>query len=165
MPRVIRFGLPTVLLLSGILAIGVARGGAQQATPTPEIVDRSFETLGLVPDLSLAPGLTLQLERYIWMPGVLTSMHTHAAETDIMYIQSGEIAWSVEGGEAQITRATVDGTPGPTETLSPGAEATLRAGDSVVFDYTGGMLHQGRVVGNVAVVMLVAYVYDPSKQT
>jgi hypothetical protein len=165
MHRFVRFGLPAVLLVSGFLAIGTAHGGAQQATPTPELVNRTFETLGIATNTSMAPGLTLELERYTWMPGVVTSMHTHPAEIDIMYIQSGAIAWSVEGGEAQITRAIVDGTPGPSETLTPGAEVTLRAGDSVVFDYTSGMLHQGRVVGDAPAVMLVAYLVDPTKQS
>jgi hypothetical protein len=32
-------------------------------------------------------------------------MHTHPAEIEILYIQSGEIAWAVENGEAQITLA------------------------------------------------------------
>jgi hypothetical protein len=91
-------------------------------------------------------------------------MHTHPAEIDIMSIQSGEIAWTVENGEARITRAARDGQPGPSETLSPGTEATLHAGDTVVFDYTAGLRHQGRVVGEAPAVMLVAHIHDPSKQ-
>jgi oxalate decarboxylase/phosphoglucose isomerase-like protein (cupin superfamily) len=109
--------------------------------------------------------MTLKLERYTWMPGQVTEMHTHPAEIDIMYVQSGEIAWSVENGEAQITRATRDGTPGASETLTPGTEATLHAGDVVVFDYTNGLQHRGRVAGDAPAVMLVAYIYDPSKQS
>jgi hypothetical protein len=92
-------------------------------------------------------------------------MHTHPGEIDIMYMQSGEIAWSVENGEGQITRTTVDGQPGLSETLSPGAEVTLHAGDAAVFDYTQGLQHQGRVVGDAPAVMLVAYVFDPTKQS
>jgi hypothetical protein len=165
MHHIVRFVLSVALIISGLLAIGAARGEAQEATPTPEVVDRTFETLGIASDFALAPGMTLQFERYTWMPGVVTSMHTHPGEIDIMYIQSGAIAWSVEGGEAQITRATVSGSPKSHETLAPGAEATLRAGDSVVFDYTSGMLHQGRVSGDAPAVMLVAYLFDPKKQS
>jgi hypothetical protein len=158
---------PFVTLLFAVVMLGASThpGQAQEATPTPEIINRTFETLGIVDDLSLAPGLTLQLERYTWLPGVVTEMHTHPGEIDIMYVQSGEIAWSVENGEGQITRATMDGAPRPSETLTAGAEATLHAGDSVVFDYTSGLLHQGRVVGDAPAVMLVAYVFDPSKQS
>lgn len=157
-------GFPIVLIALALMTAGTGRGRAQEATPAPEVVNRTFETLGVVENLSLAPGLTLQLERYTWLPGVVTEMHTHPAEVDIMYVQSGEIAWSVEDGEAQVTRAAVDGTPGPSVTLAPGAEVMLRAGDAVVFDYTNGLRHHGRVVGEAPVVMLVAYVYDPSKQ-
>jgi quercetin dioxygenase-like cupin family protein len=154
-----------VLIAIMMLSLTAHQSWAQEATPTPEIINRTFETLGIVEDLALAPGMTLQLERYTWMPGQITEMHTHPAEIDIIYVQSGEIAWSVENGEAQITRATVDGNPGPSETLSPGAEVTLHAGDSVVFDYTAGLRHQGRVVGDAPAVMLVTYVFDPTKQS
>jgi hypothetical protein len=112
-----------------VVGAGNTPSRAQESTPTPEVINRTFENLGLVEDLSLAPGMALQLERYTWLPGVITQMHTHPAEIDIMYVQSGEIAWSVENGEAQITRAARDGQPSPTETLAPGAEATLHAGD------------------------------------
>ena len=100
--------LSVLTLLLAILMLGASTHAsqAQEATPTPEIINRTFETLGIVNDLSLAPGLTLQLERYTWLPGVVTEMHTHPGEIDIMYVQSGEIAWSVENGEGQITRAT-----------------------------------------------------------
>jgi hypothetical protein len=154
-----------ILIVISILAAKPLDSRAQDATATPEIINRTFENLGLVTDLSLAPGMALQLERYTWLPGVVTAMHTHPAEIDIMYIQSGEIAWSVENGEAQITRAAHDGQPGTTETLAPGADVTLHAGDTVVFDYTKGLQHQGRVVGEAPAVMLVAHIHDPSKQS
>ena len=102
----------TILIVISILAANPHDSRAQDATATPEIINRTFENLGLVTDLSLAPGMALQLERYTWLPGVVTAMHTHPAEIDILYIQSGEIAWSVENGEAQITRAAQDGQPG-----------------------------------------------------
>jgi hypothetical protein len=156
------FAVVTVVLVVGT---SITPGRAQEASPTPEVINRTFENLGLVEDLSLAPGMALQLERYTWLPGVITEMHTHPAEIDIMYIQSGEIAWSVENGEAQITRAARDGQASPPETLAPGAETTLHAGDTVIFDYTTGLQHQGRVVGEAPAVMLVAHIHDPSKQT
>ena len=153
------------LIVIATLAANPHGSRAQDATATPEIINRTFENLGLVTDLSLAPGMALQLERYTWLPGVVTAMHTHPAEIDIMYIQSGEIAWSVEGGEAQITRAARNGQPATTETLAPGADATMHTGDTVVFDYTQGLQHQGRVVGEAPAVMLVAHIHDPSKQS
>ena len=164
MRRIRIFGLLT-MLIAVVSGVSTPQSRAQEATPTPEIINRTFETLGITSDLSLAPGLTLQLERYTWLPGVVTEMHTHPGEIDIMFVQSGEIAWSVEGGEAQVTRASIDGLPGATETLTPDAAVTLHAGDSVVFDYTSGLLHQGRVIGGAPAVMLVAYVVDPTKQS
>ena len=165
MRRLRLLSIATLLLTILFLGASSDPGRAQEATPTPEIINRTFETLGTTENVSLAPGMTLELARYTWLPGVVTEMHTHPAEIDIMYVQSGEIAWSVEGGDARITRAAVDGAPGSVETLAPGAEVTLRSGDSVVFDYTSGLRHRGRVVGEAPAVMLVAYVYDPSKQS
>jgi hypothetical protein len=161
LPLLSVFAIVAVVFVTGA---SPAPTHAQESSPTPEVINRTFESLGLVEDLSLAPGMALQLERYTWLPGVITEMHTHPAEIDIMYIQSGEIAWSVENGEAQITRAARDGQPGPSETLAPGAETTLHAGDTVTFDYTAGLQHQGRVVGEAPAVMLVAHIHDPSKQ-
>jgi quercetin dioxygenase-like cupin family protein len=161
LPLLSVFAIVAVVFVTGA---STAPSHAQDSSPTPEVINRTFENLGLVEDLSLAPGMALQLERYTWLPGVITEMHTHPAAIDIMSIRSGEIAWAVENGEAQITRAARDGQPGPTATLSPGAEATLHAGDTVIFDYTAGLWHQGRVVGEAPTVMLVAHIRDPSKQ-
>lgn len=165
MQRLYHLSMFAIVAVVVVIGASTAPSQAQEGTPTPEIINRTFENLGMVDDLSLAPGMTLQLERYTWLPGVITEMHTHPAEIDIMFIQSGEIAWSVENGEAQITRAARDGQPGPNETLSPGEEATLHAGDTVIFDYTTGLRHQGRVVGEAPAVMLVAHIHDPSKQS
>ena len=116
-------------LILAIVVVGLGasapRTSAQEATPAPEIINRTFENLGHTSDVSLASGMTLQLERYTWLPGVVTEMHTHPGEVDIIYVQSGEIDWSVENGEAQITRAAVDGTPGASETLQPGAAGAV----------------------------------------
>jgi hypothetical protein len=159
--------LGCILITIAIVALGTgaARTAAQDATPAPEIINRTFENLGHTSDASLAPGMTVQLERYTWLPGVVTEMHTHPGEIDIMFVQSGEIAWSVEQGEAQITRAAMNATPGASEPLPPGAAVTLHAGDTVIFDYTTGLQHQGRVIGDAPAVMLVAELFDPSKQT
>jgi hypothetical protein len=159
--------LTSFVLLIGLLAGGgsLLRADAQDATapvPTSWGVP-GFETLSDITDPSLAPGMTLELGRLTWEPGFTIAMHTHPA-IDAIYVLSGSVAWSVEDGTAQVTRATVAGTPGPTETLEAGGEAVLELGDAITFDYPKtGMYHGARVVGDAPVVMLLATLYDPSK--
>jgi hypothetical protein len=123
-----------------------------------------FETLGDLADPSLAPGMVLELGRLTWEPGYTIEMHTHPA-IDVIYGLSGEVAWSIEDGTAEVTRAAVAGTPVPAETLEPGAEAVIGPGDSITFDYPKtGMYHAARVVGDAPAVMLLATIYDPSQE-
>jgi hypothetical protein len=152
------------MLAFTLLGNGAISGGAQEATAVPRTTgDRVHEVLGALDNPSLAPGMLLELDRFTWMPGFSIQLHTHPCN-DIYYVASGEIAWSVENGETQIQRAAVDGTPGPTETLMPGTEAILRAGDSIVFDYPPtNLLHAAHVVGEAPVVMFVAGVCDPNQ--
>jgi uncharacterized cupin superfamily protein len=122
-----------------------------------------WEVLGSATDFGVAPGLTLELARFTWMPGYAQTLHTHNA-VDVVYVLSGEVAWRVEGGEALVIRPATSGTPTPPETLASGEEALLGAGDAIVFDYGYQQLwHAGRTVGNAPVVMLFADLYDPTK--
>ncbi len=158
--------LLAVIVLTGFVVGGsFLRAGAQDSTapiPTDWGVP-GFEVLSAQNDLSLAPGMSLELGRLTWEPGFTIDLHTHPA-IDAIYVFSGSVAWSVANGTAQVTRATVAGTPGPTEALEAGGEAVLEPGDAIAFDYPKtGMDHGARVVGEVPVVMLLATLYDPSQ--
>lgn len=155
--------LAAVVALAGVAA-AVGRGAEASAQDAPPVVsDPVWEVLGSATDFEVAPGLTLELARFTWMPGYAQDLHTHNA-LDVVYVLSGEVAWRVEGGEAVVVRPAVAGTPTPPETLAPGAEAVLGVGDAIVFDYGFQRLwHAGRTVGNAPVVMLFADLYDPSK--
>jgi hypothetical protein len=140
-----------------------AAQGAGESVPSDWGVP-GFETLGDLADPSLAPGMVLELGRLTWEPGYTIAMHTHPA-IDVIYGLSGEVAWSIEDGAAEVTRPAVDGTPVPVETLEPGAEAVVGPGDSITFDYPKtGMYHAARVVGDSPAVMLLATIYDPSQE-
>jgi hypothetical protein len=162
--------IPTAVVVLAIAILGAGgsflRADAQDATaPVPSNWGvPGFETLSDLNDPSLAPGMVLELGRLTWEPGFTIAMHTHPGANDAGYILSGSVAWSIDKGTAEVTRATVDGTPGPVETLEPGGEAVLEAGDSITFDYPKmDQMHAARVVGDVPVVMLLATIYDPSK--
>jgi hypothetical protein len=158
----------TILLafvLVAVMGLSATTVLAQDATaPIPSAWGvPGFETLSTISDPSLAPGMVLELGRLTWEPGFTIEMHTHPA-TDAIYVLSGSVAWSIENGTAEVKRAMIDGTPGPTEVLQPGGEVVLEAGDAITFDYAKtDMLHAARVVGDAPVVMLLATIYDPSK--
>jgi hypothetical protein len=151
-----------VAALAGLAGTGLARSPAR-AQDAPAVSEPVWETLGIATDLWLAPGITMELARFTWMPGYAQELHTHNA-VDIVYVLSGEVAWRIEHGEAPLVRAPVAGTPAPPETLASGAEAILGPGDAIVFDYGAQQLwHAGRTVGNAPVVMVFANLYDPTK--
>jgi hypothetical protein len=131
-----------------------------QDAPVSEPV---WETLGIAKDLWLAPGMTMELARFTFMPGYAQKIHTHTG-VDVIGVLSGEVAWRVEQGEAAVFRTPAEGTPTSTEKLPDGGEAILGAGDAIVFDYgEQEVWHAGRSVGSAPVVMLFANLYDPSK--
>ena len=146
--------------------VGRRSRAAAQAAGEPVPSDwgvPGFETLGDLADPSLAPGMVLELGRLTWEPGFTIAMHTHPA-IDVIYVLSGEVAWSVEDGAAEVTRAAVAGTPVPAEALEPGGEAVVGPGDAITFDYPKtGLYHAARVVSDVPVVMLLATIYDPNQ--
>jgi uncharacterized cupin superfamily protein len=151
-----------VAALAGLAGAGLSRSSASAQDP-PTVSEPVWETLGMATDLWLAPGMTMELARFTWMPGYAQKIHTHNA-VDVVYVLSGEVAWRVENGEAPIVRAQAAGTPAPAETLASGSEAILGPGDAIVFDYGAQeMWHAGRTVGNAPVVMFFADLYDPSK--
>jgi quercetin dioxygenase-like cupin family protein len=157
-----------VVLAIAILGAGGSflRADAQDATaPIPSNWGvPGFETLSDLHDPSLAPGMVLELGRLTWEPGFTIAMHTHPNANDAAYVLSGSVAWSIDKGTAEVTRATVAGTPGPVEILQPGGEVVLEAGDAITFAYPRiDQMHAARVVGDEPVVMLIATIYDPSK--
>jgi hypothetical protein len=151
-----------VAVLAGLAGAGLSRSSVR-AQDSPAVSEPVWETLGIATDLWLAPGMTMELARFTWMPGYAQELHTHNA-VDVVYVLSGEVAWGVENGEAPIMRTSVAGTPAPAETLATGSEAVLGPGDAIVFDYGAQEVwHTGRTVGNAPVVMFFANLYDPSK--
>jgi quercetin dioxygenase-like cupin family protein len=85
-----------------------------------------------------APGQLLQLQRVTIAPHFQLPVHIHPG-MQAAWISSGVLHYVVVDGEALVTRAPVNGTPGPTETLTDGSETDLRPGDSIV--ETEGLIH------------------------
>ena len=122
--RMTRFEAMTAVAALGSLAatLGTTRSVLAQAV-SPGSTDPVWETLGIAQDLWLAPGMTLELARFTFMPGYEQEIHTHTG-VDVIGVLSGEVAWRVEHGEATVFRAPVAGAGG-----GPGDGARWGGGD------------------------------------
>ncbi len=150
------FGRPAAILVvvAFFAVVAIARGDAQQATPTatPAVSSQILGT-GLPP---AAPGETLYLYRAMIEPGARIVPHTHPG-TQVASIVAGELTYTVIQGEVTVTRAASGGTPGPTEHVMSGQEVVLRPGDSLVEQI--GMIHQARNDGGETVVILISSLF------
>ena len=145
-------GLALVLTVGAyFVAAAIARSDAWQETPTaPPAV--SSQILGTGPALT-ASDHTRYLYQVTVEPGAHISLHVHPG-TQVASIAAGELTYPVLHGEAQVTRASRDGTPGPVERATSGQEVVLRPGDWLAEQ--AGTIHQARNAGNEPVVILIS---------
>ena len=147
----------TVLsLVLGLVAVAVgagrAAGGAQRATAT------AISSVGVgggpvgSGEPEAAPGHILSLRRGIFEPGGIVPLHHHPGAL-VLWIEAGELTYIVSEGEAEVTRAGTDETPGPTERFGPGTETVLKPGDAV---FEQGVVHVSRNDGGEPVVLWIA---------
>lgn len=120
------------------------------ATPAPVLVTRSV-LVQAIP--AAAPGHDLQLVRYVIEPGAKLPAHTHPG-TQIAWIDSGELTYSVVDGSITVQRGTADGEPDAIETLTSGQTTVLKPGDAVI--ETEGMVHFGENQTDQQVVILAS---------
>lgn len=125
---------------------------AQDATPAPTgAVGVTIQMLGLGPTTA-APGLELTLRRTVLAPGGRLPDHTHPGAL-VIYVESGSFGYTALGGTAEMTRAAVDGTMTPAESMPMGTEVILTAGDWI---YVEDPRDDIRNAGEDDVVLLVA---------
>lgn len=149
--------LLTMLTVVLVLTIGALvetshASGAEQHTPVPiSSVGVSGGPLGSG-EPEAAPGYLLSLRRGVFEPGGVVPLHHHPGAL-VLSIESGTLTYEVVEGEAVVSRAAVDGTPGPTEQIGPGSSTTLTVGDAV---FEQGVVHVSRNDGHEPVVLLLA---------
>src|SRR5215210_6619629 len=128
---------------------------AQDASPAAG-AGPSLETLAHgIP--TIAPGQDLGLVRITFPPGSTVPTHTHPGAM-AFWVETGAVGWTPIGPDIQVMRAATAGTPGPTETVSAGTEAVLRAGEALfVAEPHGEVLV--RNAGEGTAVALAAYLF------
>src|ERR687898_2577756 len=124
---------------------------AQDATPAAGPIGVTSTLLGSGQP-SLVPGYELGLRRITIAPGGGIPAHTHPGAL-VIYVESGTWGYTALGPGTQLTRAAVDGTPGPTEEMAVGEEIILNAGDWI---YVEDPSDDIRNAGDEPVVLWVA---------
>jgi hypothetical protein len=134
---------------AAILAFGLRRAAAQEATPDPEGV--AGEVLGA--DLPSSPsGVELSLRRTVVAPGGGLPPHSHPGAI-VLVVDAGTWGYTPLEGTVRLTRAAADGTPAPVEEPPLGVELILTAGDAI---FAEDSRDEMRNAGDDDVVLLMA---------
>ncbi len=145
-------------LLLGLL-VPLATATAQDATPA------ATSTTGVTREVlntdlpEMSPGYALTLTRVVIEPGGVAAAHFHPG-TQLIYIESGVVLYTVLNGELPFMLAGEDG--------QPGVEGVLRAGETMEFGPGDrfiehkDMIHVAENRGDAPVVILAASLLGPS---
>ena len=107
-----------------------------------------------------AGGLQLSLIRITFAPeeGSLAA-HRHPGPM-LLYIESGELVYTLMDGSAEVVRAAAPGAAATTEELTAGTETRLRAGDRLL---ERGVLHSAHNAGEEPTVVLISALLTPGQ--
>ncbi len=108
----------STLALGGGAAIGWALGSDDPAPVVREPLAQTSKPRG-------APGRTLALTRITIQPGTKLALHHHPG-TQIAYIDSGVLTYTVEQGTARVKRGPADDHPVLVRKLEAGDTARLK---------------------------------------
>jgi quercetin dioxygenase-like cupin family protein len=134
---------------------------AQESTPAvAEQPPDPFAGVTLEPLGSIAPSVAsdygLSFIRIIMEPGAEIPAHHHPGAV-VLYIQDGMFSSTFSAGEGQITQASHDGTPSPTEPVAAGDELLMEPGDVLTYE---GAVHTMGNPGNEPLVLLATVLLD-----
>ena len=152
----LRRALPVVLVVFALAGLAIASrvgGNAQEGT---QAAAPSAQRLASA-EPSNAPGKALVLSRVTFPPGSAIPLHTHPGVT-LLVVESGAFGITVASGPAVVTRATVEGTPGASEELTPNVEAILGPGDAFFED--AGAMHTARNASDGETVVTVTQLLE-----
>ena len=146
-----------LVALSGF-AIMTTRTAAQESTPVAApagAVGVTIEARGSgTPDA--APEHQLGLRRVVFAPGGVIHTHHHPGAL-VLTVESGALGYTVQEGNVSVVRAATNGTPGPTEQLTPGVEVILNPGDAL---FEQSVVHSARNASDGETVVWVASVIE-----
>jgi quercetin dioxygenase-like cupin family protein len=120
-----------VLVLAGaaLLGLGAAIGWAAASSPAPKAAKRL--ALAQSRHVRGAPGRTLGLQKTIIPPGVKLPLHHHEG-TQVAYIQSGTLTYTVHRGSAKVKRGLADQHPTLVRKVKAGQSITMHPGEWII---------------------------------
>ena len=136
--------LVSVVVFVALVALGLVttRSAAQEGTPAAVMGAAAGVTAQLrgsgTPDA--AADHQLALRRITFAPGATVDNHHHPGALALT-VESGSLGYTVLEGEVTVVRAATNGTPGPTEQLTPGVEVILTPGDAL---FEQSVVHSAR---------------------
>jgi quercetin dioxygenase-like cupin family protein len=141
--------LAVVVLLSA--GGGYAVGAVNQSAPQPTRV-----VLAQAVDPTGGKGRTLALSRVTIPPHTSLALHRHPG-TQIAYIQSGTLTYTVKSGSVPVYRGAADQHPRLVRRVTSGHSGTVHAGEWVIERPT--TVHFGANNGDHPLVILLATLF------
>jgi quercetin dioxygenase-like cupin family protein len=147
--------LPFVSLVALVclLAMGSGHAAAQPATPHAgtELAPGVFAEVFAGVPADRAPGQTLYLARFTFLPGSAIFPHGHPGTT-VLSVDQGSFGWTLVKGTAHVVRGAAAGATGPSEDLTaPGTDVVLEPGDAIY--YESDVVHTARGAGDEPAVV------------
>jgi quercetin dioxygenase-like cupin family protein len=125
-PHVLRSRL-AVIAAFALLVAGMAIGWAVAQSGEPTVTRTA---LGAGKPKG-APGRSLALSRVVIPPGAQLALHHHEG-TQVAFIQSGVLTYTVESGSVKVMKGAADQNPKVVRTISGGKTGKIRAGEWIV---------------------------------
>lgn len=138
-----------------VLTVGIQVGGALAAPDTSAPVTVAREALASAGHVRGAAGRTLALSRVTVMPGTTLALHHHPG-TQIGYVQSGVLTYTVEKGHARLMRGTGDA-PRTIRVIKAGQTARVHPGQWLIEQPSDH--HHAQNKGTVPVVILLSTLF------
>jgi quercetin dioxygenase-like cupin family protein len=136
--------LVSVVIFVALIALGLVttRSAAQEGTPAaaPGIAMGVTAQLRGSGTPNVAADHELALRRITFAPGATVDNHHHPGALALT-VESGALGYTVLEGEVTVVRAATNGTPGPSEELTPGVEVILNPGDAL---FEQSVVHSAR---------------------
>lgn len=140
---------------TAVLTAGIQLGGALAAPQSPAPVTVTREALASAGHPRGADHRTLGLSKVTVMPGTTLALHHHPG-TQIGYVQSGVLTYTVEQGRARLMAGTGDD-PRLVRIVRAGQTARVHPGQWLIEQPTDH--HHARNGGTVPVVIYLATLF------
>ena len=153
---VLRSRTAAVVASTAVLTAGIQLGGALAAPQSPAPVTVTREALASAGHPRGADHRTLGLSKVTVMPGTTLALHHHPG-TQIGYVQSGVLTYTVEHGSVTV-RSGDSSAPHVVRRITSSHAARLHAGQWIVEQ--PGMVHRAANRTGRRVVILLATLFS-----